>query len=267
MAQDKPISFKTAWPGAGSKSQGIAIFSLLFVLSLAAAEFITFYVNNLIGLICHFIILYSLIIGCLKARDKNQGKLWLALGLIPTIRIISLVIPIAEIAQIYWYLFIAIPLLVAVMAMMRLLRYNLNDIGFNWNQPIIQGIIIPVGFLLGAAGYFILQPEPLTRGLNLTTLLSPALILLLSTGLVEVMIFRGVIQRAANVLGSWDWIYVSAILAVLQIGHGSLMFGVLVFLVSLFFGWVVKKTGSIVGVCVAQGLFNIGMYLIFPFIF
>jgi uncharacterized protein len=121
-------------------------------------------------------------------------------------------------------------------------------------------------FFLGTIGYFLLKPEALICGVNLPMILSPALVLLISTVFVEEMAFRGVMQRAANALGSWDWIYIALIYAILQLGHGSLLFGVLAFLVSLFFGLIVKK-GSIIGVSIAHGLFNIGLYLIFAYTF
>ena len=39
--------------------------------------------NNLSCLILYFCILFGLIVSSIKAIDKNQGKLWLALGLVP----------------------------------------------------------------------------------------------------------------------------------------------------------------------------------------
>ena len=258
----KTLFHKVTWG-----PQRIALFSFLYLLSFGIAEYLTYYVNNLGGLVLYFAILFSLIISSIIASDKNQGKLWLALGLVPLIRIVSLVMPLPEISQIYWYLFISIPTLIAVIAVMRALKYSPDDIGLNLTRPIPQALIALAGFFLGAVGYFLLKPEALTSGLNLQMTLSPALVLLISTGFVEEMAFRGVMQRAANVLGSWDWIYISLIYAVLQTGHGSLLFGLFVFLVSLFFGWVVKKTGSIIGVSIAHGLFNIGLYLIFPYVF
>lgn len=42
---------------------------------------------------------------------------------------------------------------------------------------------------------------------------------------------------------------------------------VFVFVVALFFGWVVQRTGSILGVALAHGITNIVLYLIAPFIF
>ena len=50
---------------------------------------------------------------------------------------------------------------------------------------------------------------------------------------------------------------------------GSFLAGFLWFFVlmaGLFFGWVVKRTGSLLGVSLAHGIANIGLYLVFPFV-
>ena len=77
------------------------------------------------------------------------------------------------------------------------------------------------------------------------------------------------LQRTAiAVLGSW-WgiIYISLLFAVLHMGFLSLIDLAFVFLVALFFGWVVKKTGSLFGVTLAHGITNILLYLVVPFFF
>ncbi len=59
----------------------------------------------------------------------------------------------------------------------------------------------------------------------------------------------------------------SLLFAVLHIGFLSLIDVVFVFAVALFFGWVVKKTGSLLGVTLAHGITNILLYLVVPFLF
>jgi hypothetical protein len=67
-------------------------------------------------------------------------------------------------------------------------------------------------------------------------------------------------------LGRHTILYVSAIFAVLHLGYKSVLDLIFVFCVALFFSYVVKYSRSILGVSIAHGLINIGIYLVFPLI-
>jgi hypothetical protein len=98
-------------------------------------------------------------------------------------------------------------------------------------------------------------------------ILIPALILLIFTGFLEELIFRGVFQYfAIRYLGRWGIIYVGIVFAVLHIGYNSALDFVFVLFVSLLFSYIVHETGSILGVTLAHGFTNIGLFLIFPFL-
>jgi membrane protease YdiL (CAAX protease family) len=242
----------------------LVLLCLTYLVAFAGAEFVTYYVSPFSGIILHFTILLGLIIHSTLAHDEKRRGLWLALGLVPLIRISGLVIPVPEILEIYWYIIIAIPVFVGVLMIMRNLNYSLDDIGINDKQIPVQVIVAAFGIGLGIIDYFIIKPAALISELNVQLVILPALILLIATGFVEELVFRGVIQRAAHVLGSWGWVYVTLVYTILQIGGGSVTQVAFVFLVSLFFGWIVKKTGSIIGVSISHGLLNIGLYLVFP---
>jgi len=120
--------------------------------------------------------------------------------------------------------------------------------------------------LIGYLEYLILKPEPLIKTFTWAHWLGAALILLISTGFLEELIFRQMMQKTAvKRLGKlFGIVYVAAIFAVLHIGYSSFTDVLFVFAVGLFFGWAVDKTGSIVGVTLAHGLANITLFLIFP---
>ena len=88
------------------------------------------------------------------------------------------------------------------------------------------------------------------------------------TGFVEELIFRGVLQRSAvEAFGWWGIIYVSLLFAVVHLIHQSLIDIAFVFVIAIFFGWVVKKTGSIFGVTLSHGIANIVLFLVAPLLF
>ena len=96
----------------------------------------------------------------------------------------------------------------------------------------------------------------------------PAFILAIFTGLLEEVVFRGLMQRAAGeVLGRWGMLYVAVLFAVLHFGYKSPLDVIFVLAVGIFFGWVVARTHSLLGVTISHSLTNIILFLVMPFLF
>jgi len=190
----------------------------------------------------------------------------LSLAFAPLIRMLSLSLPLAGIPQVYWYLITSIPLFVAVHTTMRTLWLGWRDVGVNLRAWALQPLVAVVGLLLGYVEYRILRPAPLAAAFTVQDLWLPALILLVSTGFMEELIFRGLMQYAAReALGGWHIAYVSAVFAVLHVGYKSLWDVIFVFAVAVLFGVVTERTESILGVSLAHGLTNIVLFLVAPF--
>src|SRR5205823_5365461 len=100
------------------------------------------------------------------------------------------------------------------------------------------------------------------------TFVLPALILLVSTGFSEELIFRGILQRAAEPLMSrWPAaIYVNLVFAVLHAGYLSLWDVFFVFVVGMVFSWFSLRTRTLLGVTFTHGLVNQFMFLVVPFL-
>jgi len=250
--------------------------AIIYLLAITAAEAVTVLVQPVWGIVCHAIVLVAVVVHSALASDSRYRHLFLSLALVPLVRIISRGMPLVNIPQILWYPIIYAPLLVAAIAVVRTLGLRAREVGISFSLLPVQLAVGLSGLLFGVAEYFILvrlppEPliEPLIAELTWQGVWLPALILLVSTGFVEEFIFRGVLQRTAvEVFGGW-WgiIYVSLLFAVLHVGFLSWIDVVFVFAVALFFGWVVKKTGSLFGVTLAHGITNILLYLVVPFFF
>ncbi len=247
----------------GTLTKGLRL--LLYLLVFADAELVTANVNEQWGITFHFVILVGLITHSVVVGKGSFQNLFLALGLVPLIRIVSLAVPVGEISEIYWYIIIAVPVVVGVYMVMQSLALRWADVGLQKGTAIPLQILVAVaGMGLGAIDYAILEPESLIDELTFQEAILPVLILLVATGLVEELVFRGVIQRAAQAVRAWGWVHVAGLYAVLQIGHGSVGHCLFAFAVALCFGWIVKKTGAIWGVSLSHGLLNVGLYLVFP---
>jgi membrane protease YdiL (CAAX protease family) len=228
---------------------------------------ITALVDSLAGVILHAVILSALIVHSSMAPNKSFGKLYLALAIVPLIRIVTLAMPLAQFMPIYQYLVASIPVLIASLIAIRVLELTPSEIGLSVQKFAVQGLVVLTGIGFGLAEYYILKPEPLVSALTLSEILVPSIILLVATGFVEELAFRGIIQRCSiEALGPWGWVYTAVVFSVPQVGHHSATQWLFALLVGLLFGWVVKRTGSLVGVTLAHGITNIGLYLVFPLV-
>jgi uncharacterized protein len=245
----------------------LALWSLVYLVAMVAAEFITNNLTSFGGLVSFFAILLSLTIISLVTKDKAQCRFWLVMGIVPLIRIIILIIPTTEIPKMFWQVLVAIPILFCVFSLVRNFKIGFSDLGFNKREPLTQILVSVWGFAIAYFDFLLLKPGALQDHFSINAVLFFALILMAFTGFLEEIAFRGIIQRESRVLGSWGWIYVALLYTTTQIGYGNFMHLLIVLAVSLLFGWVVKKTGSLWGVSLAHGLFNIGLFLVFPGLF
>ena len=240
----------------------------LGLVALTAAEVLTVYLQIMAGIICHGVLLVVFVVQAVLSPDRAQRNLFMVLCLAPLIRILSLSMPLAPIPQIYWYLLIYGPLLAATVIVMLNTGLAPREVGLvshGWPRQIVLGIVIGLG--LGVLEYVILKPVPLATSFTLLGVLAPAFILTITTGFVEELIFRGVMQTLSDrVMGLWSVLYVSLIFAVLHIGHYSVMDVAFVFLVALLFTAIMKRTGSLLGVTLAHGIANSMLYCVMPFI-
>ena len=242
--------------------------ALVYFLAITAAELLTAIGEPLWGIFGHIIILVAVVLHSALISRQSSQQLLLSLARVPLIRIISLSMPLANIPQAWWYPVIYTPLLVAALMVVRILGLKAEDIGFSFGLLSLQPVIALTGFVFGVVEYFILKPEAAIGELTWQGIWPPALILLVTTGFVEEFIFRGVLQRTALEAFGWRGIvYVSLLFAVLHMGFLSWVDIAFVFAVALFFGWVVKKTGSLLGVTLSHGITNIILFLVAPFLF
>jgi membrane protease YdiL (CAAX protease family) len=246
----------------------VPLLSVAYLIAMVIAELTIYRMQPVWGVSIYLIILFSLIVTTMLAKGQSQRDFFIALGLAPLIRIFGLASPgILGISQYLWYIIASIPIIASIISVSKTINFSANDIGLNFNKPFIQFLVAISGIGLAIVDYWILKPAAWTDGLTIQEILFPAIVLLIFTGLIEELSFRGVIQRASGALGSYGWIFIAAVYAALQIWQGSILHCLFCFGVGLLFGWTVKKTRSISGVGAAHGFINIGLYLIFPHIF
>ena len=244
---------------------------MAFFAAIVLVEVVAVFFDPLWGIIGHVVVMVGVILYSSLASEQSGGRLFLALALVPLVRIISWCMPLANLPQVWWYPIIYLPLAVAAFVLIPILGYRLKDIGLTVkvNRLPIQLVVALTGFVFGVVEYFILAGEAeATYVILQETQLLAGFLLLLCTGFVEELIFRGVLQRSTvDVWGKRGLVYVSLIFASLHLIHNSIIDIAFVFAVALFFAWVVNRTGSLLGVTLSHGITNIMLYLVLPVVF
>jgi|GEM_PF-268894 len=241
--------------------------ALAYLAAIAIAEILTTFAPPRTGLVAHAAVLLGILIHAARVDGQKEQAFLVSLAFAPLIRVLSLSLPLADLPLLYWYPITSIPLFAAVLIAAPTLGFGRAALGLSLRRWGLQLVIGLSGIAFGVFEYWILQPEPLVSTFEWIDLLWPALILLVSTGLLEELIFRGLLQRAAiDFLGIWGIGFVAILFAVLHTGYRSLLDVLFVGVVGLFFGWVVHRTRSLLGVTLAHGLTNIILFLVMPFV-
>ena len=250
-------------------------FAAATLAAFATAEVITVFTDPITGIALHGATLLALLAASgLGGRgesvaDGPLSRLLYSLALVPLIRIVSLTMPLGRFDQTYWFLAAGLPVFVAAVVIVGTLGMRPKDIGLRLTRrdTRLQLLIGVFGLALGFTEYQILRPDALIDALTLRQFIVPALVIMFATGFLEEFIFRGVLQRLAEgFLGRSGLLYVSLIFAILHIGYRSAPDFLFVFAIALLYGWVVRRTGSIIGVSVSHGITNITLFLLIPFI-
>jgi membrane protease YdiL (CAAX protease family) len=239
--------------------------SLLYLFALILADTITIFVEQRIGLLLHGLILIIVLsIGSFVQRIQGR-RLMITLALVPLIRIFYLILPLDSLPIMYWYAVEVVMISLAAYIVSRVTGLDRKRIGLIFRDWLPQILVGVSGFGLGLINYYILKSISYVGGLSLQEIRLPFLVLVVFTGFLEEIIFRGLIQQAVvEKLGRFGILYTSGLYAVVNMYQISFLWVVFIFLVSLAFGMIVLKTKSLLGVSIAHSLMNVSLYFVFP---
>jgi membrane protease YdiL (CAAX protease family) len=238
----------------------------LYLLLLGSAELLVTSWAVAAGLWLHSIILLALMVHA-TVLDEARGRLYLAVSVLPLIRLLSLGMPLwLSSAQADWFAMINLPLIIATVVAARVLRYRRVDLGLTLGFVPVQVALAASGLAIGYLERKIIQPPGLTETLGFADVLWPAISLLLFTGLSEELLFRGVLQKAAvdNLGRGMGILFVAVLFGIMHIGWESALDVAFVSAVGAFFGYAVYRTRSILGVTFAHGIANILLFIVLP---
>ena len=243
--------------------------AILYLAAIGLAEFITAAIDPTLGVICHIFILVNLLIQASINRYWWDRGFFLSMSIAPVIRIVSLGMPLGSFPQEWWYILSAIPLYATCWMVIRTVPLTRRQIGIQLpeRRHVMLTVVVAVsGIPLGLMEYMILRPDPIVSTFALGGVAAASMILLVGTGIIEELIFRGILQATTSeIFGPW-WaiLYVSVLFGELHTGHMSVLDVFFVIGVALYFAAVVRKTRTLLGVSISHGLTNIFLFVVFP---
>ena len=237
--------------------------------AVGVAEVLTAYGDPRVGLACHIALLAACL--CLSALSSNRRRqaFFLVLTIAPIIRITSTGMPLVAFQEPLWYLLTSIPLFCSAFFIAH--AAGIGPRSLNLRLPVPRRLPVELGVWisgigLGVGEWLILRPLPLVDGRSVGWLAGGALILLICTGFVEELLFRGLLQYVARQRfgATGGLLFTAGLFAALHIGHRSWTEVVFVAVVGLYFGLVVLYTRSLLGVTLAHGTINCMLFIILP---
>ncbi len=242
----------------------MAIAGIVYVIMLIGAELSSIFWGILPAVIIDGVLLLAITNFSYFIKNTEFRRESASLSLLPLLRILSIVIPIPQIAPILWYAIIGFPLLatsVLIIAVERSPILSIHLFGGKWITQILFGLIgIPIGFIAIRVlpATMIIIPHP-----TFLWILVGAVILTIFSGLTEEIIYRGFIQNTFyNVYGSLGILISSMLYATMFLG--TLTPATIIFfgLTGLLFSIWAKYTNSLWGVIIAHSLLNIVFLLL-----
>jgi uncharacterized protein len=241
---------------------------LLFVMVTIFSEVVTMFVDVVSGVLIYGVALLALINLAYFSKLRLTRQVYLALTLLPLLRILSLAMPIHQVPPIFQYVLTGVPLLVATFVAIRangLSSLGLNLTGLEWVYQIIISLSgIPLGVI---AALTLVPPPSLVSHTNLLEILLLWIVFTLFGAVTEEVIFRGLVQKALSYsFGAFSVVLSSILYASMFLGTLSPGYVIFYGLTGLLFSIWVHISGSIIGVIMAHSLMNI-LFLLFTLLF
>ncbi|MDD5370307.1 MAG: CPBP family intramembrane metalloprotease [Anaerolineaceae bacterium] len=235
------------------------------MLAIGLAEFALAWGGALVSGGMHALILLGYINAFAFLNDYPHRKVFLLLALVPLLRLISLTVPIPILPPITWYLLVGAPVWLVVALINRVIPLSWERLRLRRRQFLGELAIAVTGIPVSLAAYLVIRPKALAPTLDWGFLLVGGLILSLFSGLLEEVIFRGLLPQALRpVFGNAEGMLSPLLYASLYISSQSGYYVVLAGLTGLLYHLWVRRSGTIWGAAVSHSLWLTGLVLVWP---
>ena len=229
---------------------------LVYGSLIVLAEAIIVLVNVAAGVLLQAAILIVVVSHHAFARSPRDPVLPV-LALVPLIRLLSIAMPIPGAASISTYVLVGVPALFGTLLAARAIGATRSDLGLGRPGSLTKTATIAlIGLPLGLVARSVGGVSPMAIGDAHPVLF--LVIVTLCVVLLEELVFRGLLQRAATTRSRLLGIVTPNVLyAAMYFGSGSAAAVLFMGLTGSLFGWVVSRSGSLWGVIAAHVLMRL----------
>lgn len=233
--------------------------------AIAAAELSGSTLGALPGAIVDAVLAMLLVILFAWRPRARSAPLLPALALVALIRPISLAAVVPSLPPLAWYAMAGLPLLVGCVLAARLMEEPIRALHLSIRQPWVDAAVAVAGPSAGLVGYLLLTPAALLGQPNPIGYSVMVVVLAVFGGLVEEMIFRGLVLSAAiDALGDarTGVAFTAALSMALYWGSGSVPYMLLMAAMGGALGFALLRGASLWGVAFSHALMLVTMALL-----
>lgn len=238
-----------------------------YVSALALAELLALWVNSVASVIAHALLVLVLLTHYARQREAVYRRVLPVLLLAPLLRLLSLSLPVAVVPRVYWAALSGVPLWIGVVLTARTVQLSAGASGLQRTRLWPEVWLALSGLPLSLIAYLLLPSQlRLTPG-HWWEYGVAALVLVVFSGCLEELIFRGLLQRTlTEVFGPAGLLVSGLTFAVMYAGTHSPAFVLFALLLGAFYGWGVNRTGALWGVMISHSLVSLGAWLLWPLV-
>lgn len=220
----------------------------------------------------HTLLLITLVICIALIKNREIQRTYQILMLLPILRLVNFATPVFFEDTLYALAFIYAPMAIPVAMVAVHQEFTLEQMGLTLRSLwIFLPLAVFMGAVLGYGEYTILQVsarDALIPDLSFASLLGLAVVMIFFVGLIEELIFRGLLQtRLETFLGPTAGILAASLLfGLMHAGYGSLIEIFYATFVGVFIGQLYYKTGNLTLAVLIHGFMNIFVFGVFPLV-
>ncbi len=248
----------------------MGVYEAVPILIIAFAELMIYEGSLDEAVMAHTLLLITLVLCIALIKDHEIQQTYQILMLLPVLRLVNLTTPVFHENALYTLAFIYIPMAVPIAIITIHQKFTFEQMGLNLRRLwLLLPIAVFTGAVLGYGEYTILRisaEDALIQDLGFGNFLSLTVVMIFFVGLIEELIFRGLLQkRFEKFMGPAMGILTASLLfGLMHAGYGSLIEIFYAAFVGVFIGLVYYRTGNLTFAVLIHGFMNIFIFGIFP---